>query len=791
MKNTNGFEYNNINMVNEKHWNTIKDKITNDIFDLGQSHDGFCLDIETCYTDSRMLTDNSIEKERKTYAVGIMNVNDDEENLLICENLEGAIEQFRRYLIKQVDKDKNKGRSVNKSISIDVGIHNVKYENSYLRFVLKELGYVYDVGEFYRNKDNSIGVKGLKYAGTYNIIKADGIEYGTEIVLHDTVEKQYEIKKGKNKGQVKNISYIFHIKFWDTLKIAQTPLEKAHTFIGEVDEMYYKLNKDYDYDKVREDNHILDILEIEYLYNDLYLTKHLITDFYLNTLLKLKTSKGLITCSTNKKTCASISFDMAQQYTFFGGNYKEEYRKYFELDKRAYLRQDIKDMERKSYLGGWTHANPLIINTLIENILGSSVDKNSSYPSTMAFELLPYGAPKEFNSYEEYRKFMLTSNEYNEDNSVFIINIGFDYFKPKKKEYDLEMIQLMGLNATKEFKYKSYRDYKKKIQNGNTFISTNIFDDGVVEIYREGNEQLANYNRTITSVEFEHYKKYIDFGCFEEEEDLIIDEELEFNGFKTGKVLLYKAEKGKYKEYIQELYNLKGDVKEKIEKGEQGLESLYAQIKVLLNSLYGKFGSKTLKTRDREYWENGLYHNDKGGKIFNKENFESDDFNDIIDEYNSTEYYVPFASFVTAYARCEIQKMIIEGIGVENFLYTDTDSIYTRLNKDELVKSLAKIGMTLDKVELGKWDLEHEFDSFKTLGAKKYMLNDIKKGICVACAGVPKKAQNILAKQGYNEFYLGKKVEGKLQSVLVKGGIDLLPIEFEIKDTLMLQKYFE
>ena len=80
--------------------------------------------------------------------------------------------------------------------------------------------------------------------------------------------------------------------------------------------------------------------------------------------------------------------------------------------------------------------------------------------------------------------------------------------------------------------------------------------------------------------------------------------------------------------------------------------------------------------------------------------------------------------------------------------------------------------------------LEHEFDKFKSLGAKKYMLHDTNsKKLWVACAGVPKKAQSILAKQGFNEFYLGKVIEGKLQSKQVKGGTLLTNIDFVIQNT--------
>ena len=226
---------------------------------------------------------------------------------------------------------------------------------------------------------------------------------------------------------------------------------------------------------------------------------------------------------------------------------------------------------------------------------------------------------------------------------------------------------------------------------------------------------------------------------------------------------------------------MKDEVKRRINNGEKGLDALYSSIKVLLNSLYGKFGSKVRKTLDNLFLnDDGIFSWDIGCK---KELRQNENEIELL-EYDSEEYYVPFASFVTAYARVEIQTMVIEAIGVKNFLYTDTDSIYCSLTKEQLIEALKKINYELDGYELGKWDLEHEFNKFKSLGAKKYMLYDTKiEKICVACAGVPKKAQSILAKQGFNEFYLGKAIEGKLQSKQVKGGTLLTNIDFVIQNT--------
>lgn len=777
-----------LNVINEEHYNIIKEKCFTELSEIPLTNH-YVLDTETCRTNKAMLLDTNMEQEVKTYAVGVMSVGDKDNNMFVCETWEMFFENIYKTVQANLNfylKNNQKRDKKNLDITIKVGVHNVKYENSFMQYVLNNLGYVYSTGVIaYNDKKGCSFNKVMLDTGCYNITQANGVHYGSKVCLKDTIINQKIISKGKNKGKLVEQEIKIYLEFWDTLKVAQTSLEKAHKFV-EMDEMYYKLNEEYDYDKVRSNGHILDALELEYLYNDLYATKKLVEDFYYNTLLTFKGKEKTIYLNDNLKTSASIAFNTAIAYTFSNGESeitdikgaRELFNEHFEIDKRIGLKQEIKDMERLSYRGGWTHANLKHINNIVEKN-GTSIDKNSSYPAQMCFGLLPYGAPIEFNSIEDMREYM-KENNLAMDNHVFIINTGFDYVRPKCEKYDLEVIQLGSVNATMEFKKMAFKHEGKVVQNGNTFINRNYWDeDNKIQIYKKGCEEIANYNFTITNVEYDFLSKYYEFGYHSEID--FIDDEITFGELKTGKVLLYKAEKGLLREYIEELYLMKDEVKRRINKGEKGLDALYSSIKVLLNSLYGKFGSKVRKTLDNLFLnDEGIFAWDIGCK---KELRRNENEIDLL-EYDSEEYYVPFASFVTAYARVEIQTIVIEAIGVDNFLYTDTDSIYCSLTKEQLIEALKKINYELDGYELGKWDLEHEFNKFKSLGAKKYMLYDTKsEKICVACAGVPKKAQSILAKQGFNEFYLGKAIDGKLQSKQVKGGTLLTNIDFVIQNT--------
>ena len=782
------YQVTKLNVINQEHYDIIKDKCFTELSEIPLTTH-YVLDTETCRTNEEMLLNTNMEQEVKTYAVGVMSVGDKDSNMFVCETWEMFFENIYKTVqanLKFYLKNNQKRDKKNLDITIKIGVHNVKYENSFMQYVLNNLGYIYSTGVIaYNDKKGCSFNKVMLDTGCYNMTQANGVHYGAKVCLKDTIINQKIISKGKNKGKLVEQEIKIYLEFWDTLKVAQTSLEKAHKFV-EMDEMYYKLNTEYNYDKVRSNGHILDALELEYLYNDLYATKKLVEDFYYATLLTFQGKEKTIYLNDNLKTSASIAFNTAIAYTFSNGENeitdikgaRENFNEHFEIDKRIELKQEIKDMERLSYRGGWTHANLKHINKIVEK-QGVSIDKNSSYPAQMCYGLLPYGAPIEFNSIKDMKEYM-KENELTMDDHVFIINTGFDYVRPKSEKYDLEVIQLGSVNATMEFKKMSFEHGAKVVQNGNTFINRNYWgEDNKIQIYKKGCEEIANYNFTITNVEYDFLNKYYEFGYHGEID--FIDDEITFEGLRTGKVLLYKAERGILREYIEELYLMKDEVKRRINKGEKGLDALYSSIKVLLNSLYGKFGSKVRKTLDNLFLnDEGIFSWDIGCK---KELRENGNEIDLL-EYDSEEYYVPFASFVTANARVEIQTMVIEAIGVENFLYTDTDSIYCSLTKEQLIEALKKINYELDGYELGKWDLEHEFNKFKSLGAKKYMLYDTKiEKICVACAGVPKKAQSILAKQGFDKFYLGKAIEGKLQSKQVKGGTLLTNIDFVIQNT--------
>lgn len=736
-------------------------------------------DIETCYTNVEMLNKDFPQdnKKRKTWAFGLGATNTN--TVLFGKDLDEAFYGFQMIGFEQAKKEKVKKNKKKRVISLDVAVHNVAYEISYLQYWLTVNGFRYV------NPPLNTDELGISRAlqnfepMTFSITQSDNVFYGLEVNLPNTVD--ITDKDGHTN------TFSVKVKFWDTLKIIPCSLDNAYKFCNNLDEMFYKLKEEFDYDKVREENHELDDIEKRYLYNDIRILKETINDYFYNSLLTFEYKEEQISLSTNNKTSSSISFKSALEITYLTDrNKKKAFDKQFEIEDRLMMLSPLaKLMEDKSYEGGWTWYNPKIVNKVVK-CNGSSFDINSSYPYQVEKALLPYGLPKQYKGYVKPVK----------EEEVGIYNIGFDFFRPKKKEYELQMIRLGSKNfAETDLPILYLEKLGMTLMNGNSFIHTNIIENKVIEIHRNSSENLCNYNMTITSVELEHLTKYYEFGYYEDVEvggfTFKDKDTINFNGLKYGTCLIYKAKRGIFADFINYFYDLKSEIKKRIDNGEN-LHARYSAVKTILNSFYGKFGTKTRRTVDYLVKKDKIFTYDRGGKEKNlervkklkneKRKAEIIESGQYIESYESQPFYKPFASFVTAYARVYLQSMIIEGCGVENFLYSDTDSFYCSIPKEQVIEGLKKMGVEVHPNNLGAMDNEKNFKLFKTIGAKKYMLQTNDDKIVCKCAGVPKDAQKILCKEGFDEFKLGKEVKGKLAKVKCDGGDDLVPVQYIIKD---------
>jgi DNA polymerase type B, organellar and viral len=191
--------------------------------------------------------------------------------------------------------------------------------------------------------------------------------------------------------------------------------------------------------------------------------------------------------------------------------------------------------------------------------------------------------------------------------------------------------------------------------------------------------------------------------------------------------------------------------------------AIKAIAKLMLNSLYGKFGSST----------------DVTGKV--PELKEDGSLRFVLgDNETKDPVYIPMGIFITSWARritiTTAQKCY------DRIVYCDTDSIH--LVGDEIPEAIADI---VDPDKLGYWKYEYTFERAKFIRQKTYVEEVKKKNketgeeklhLEVKCAGMPDKVKE---KVTLENFEVGFKSFGKLLPKHVNGGVVLVDTEFTIK----------
>lgn len=219
---------------------------------------------------------------------------------------------------------------------------------------------------------------------------------------------------------------------------------------------------------------------------------------------------------------------------------------------------------------------------------------------------------------------------------------------------------------------------------------------------------------------------------------------LEMWGFKTNPYM--------FRNYIDYWY----EVKQK----NKGAKRLIA--KLMLNSLYGKFGSNCEGRTKIPF--------------INEEGILSFEYSEVKEKRR---YYLPVAIAITSYAHKLIDDAICS-VGIDNFIYCDTDSVHTL--KDLPIEMV-------DNKELGKFKLEGIENTSKYVRQKTYVYSEEIDGHIeynITCAGMDDNSKNF-AIQKYRDtifeyFGVGFEVEGfKLLPKQVKGGVILCKTTFKIK----------
>lgn len=228
----------------------------------------------------------------------------------------------------------------------------------------------------------------------------------------------------------------------------------------------------------------------------------------------------------------------------------------------------------------------------------------------------------------------------------------------------------------------------------------------------------------------------------------------------------FRAIKGLFTEYIEYWTN------KKIQAKKDNNGALYRIAKLMLNSLYGRFGLNPVSRSKYPYLD------DDG--VVRYAMYESEIRDSV---------YVPIASFITSYARKDIiessqriRDYSLQKYGKDLYVYSDTDSIHCLFDESEDLSEVLEI----DDYKLGAWKLESKFMRGKYLRQKCYIELDYNENLNVTVAGLPKKLSDIITFENFDYGFTTenidmKKDKKKLTYKHVKGGVLLVETEFTIK----------
>ena len=357
---------------------------------------------------------------------------------------------------------------------------------------------------------------------------------------------------------------------------------------------------------------------------------------------------------------------------------------------------------KNAFCGGFTHANAMYVTQTLNNV--ASFDFTSSYPTVMVAEKYPMSKGKRIRikSIEDVKRLSINYN--------VVTDVKISGLKPRFISENI-------------LSFSKCRNVKNPIVNNGRIVSCETLETSLTET------------------------DLLCITCF-----------YTFDKIEFGLSYIYKSD---YlpKEIIETILKL---YREKTElKGVKGKEIEYLHSKELLNSLYGMTVTNIVHN----------IHEIKNNEWTTKKV----ELKDEIEKYNTDKnrfLFFAWGVWVTAYARRNLYTAILE-CGVD-YIYSDTDSVkilnyekhkeyfnnYNKMIVEKLEKALNHHSIhdtikpkTIKGVEkpLGVWDFEGIYTRFKTLGAKRYIVekdNDIE----ITIAGLSKSKGKEYIKNQRNPF---------------------------------------
>lgn len=460
------------------------------------------------------------------------------------------------------------------------------------------------------------------------------------------------------------------IEFRDTYILSGYKLETVgknlHTYKVE------KMVGDLDYTKIRNSKTKLTKKEIGYCINDIkvvmaYLQECIDTE---GTIIKIPLTKTGYIRRYVKNACYGL--DIKEK------NYKKW--DYMTLIQNLTLDSEEYIMLKRAFCGGFTHASPFYSGKICSNVM--SMDLTSSYPTQLCLPKFPMSKGE---------KHIVTSKKDFEE-SIKLYCCLFDI--------ELENVQ-------SKFMYDAYISRSRCIQCVNPIMS---------------NGRVVSAGRIVITITEQDYN--------------IIKNVYTWDKIKIGKMIRYK--RGYLpKDFVRsvlELYKNKTELKglEGDDKNGVPYSVTYLSRKEMLNACFGMTVTDIVR--------NDIIYVDDWAE-------ESPDLNEEIEKYNTNRgrfLFYPWGVWTTACARTSVWSAIFNL--KDDYIYSDTDSVkfmhpekhidyfekYNRIITEQLIETCKHFGFPEDYVhpknnkgnekQLGIWDFDGMYQTFKTLGAKRYML---------------------------------------------------------------------
>lgn len=347
---------------------------------------------------------------------------------------------------------------------------------------------------------------------------------------------------------------------------------------------------------------------------------------------------------------------------------------------------------KRAFQGGFTHASAMHVGKTLEDV--TSYDITSSYPTVMVSERYPMskGMRVTVHSREEFEQYL--------DLYCCVFDATF---------YDLEPKNWTDNPLSYS---RCWESEEVKTNNGRVVTARKV-------------------STTITDVDFAIYRKMY-----------------RWSNLQVGEMIIYRRGylPTPFVRAVLDLYRDKTTLK-----GVEGKEVEYQSAKEMVNSCYGMCVTDIVRVNN-EY---------KDGEWVET----APDLEEAIDKYNNDpQRFLAYAwgVWITAYARRNLFGAVIECGG--DYVYSDTDSCKT-LNADKhrpwfekynnaitarIQRALAYHRFPADDAApktikgvakpLGVWDFDGEYSRFKTLGAKRYLVEYKDSGtIALTVSGLNKK----------------------------------------------------